>query len=325
MLDDPFETDAVGADIILRSSDNVDFYVLNALLCIGSKASFFAHLFADSKPSETHNDLPVVSLFEHSDLLRPVLKFCYPIDAPLLETIAEVKAVGEVMQKYCLDFALKRLQRTISKSALIKKEPLRLFALAVHNGWKELGEAAARCSLAFPLDQLMPIPELALITALDLAYLIEYHRECSRAMGTLVETRSPHSWGISMRWLGAQEATKKLLFRQAAWCSWCKCRLSYRIHIGETHGQGDVHNWATAFVETAVAQLIRKPSPDTVLNDVLLGNTIVQSIQECNSDAWKSIAYGQIQLLAHLLADQVEKLVSQVPLKIVWPVENSES
>lgn len=334
----PFNEQSELADIVIRSVDLVDFFVFKALLCIGSKSSFFGHLLADSQPTaETRNGLSVLSLPEPGAVLRTALLFCYPLDAPVLEDIKEIALVGETLNKYCLDMAVARLQRSVATSALIKAEPLRVFALAVHYGWKVLGRAAAKHTLATPIDTLVPIPELAMISALDLAHLMEYHRECARATQTLAERRD-YALGMAMFWLNGRAAANELLFRQTAWCKWCKGRLSYRIAFGDGHGQGDVHSWATTFVEQAMVQLRRRPCPDAILDETLLGNTIIQSITDCNSDGWKSIAYTQIHCFARLLAEEVDRLisqvcppsclytlliVSQVELKIVWPSETS--
>ncbi len=302
------------ADIVIRSADSVDFFVLKALLSIGSKSSFFGHLLADSQPTETRNDLPVLDLPESSAVLRIVLLLCYPLDAPVLENIKEIRAVGETLNKYCLDMAITRMQRSLMMSALIKAEPLRIFAIAVHFGWKTLGKAAAKHTLAIPLDQLEPIPELAMISALDLAHLMAYHRECARSTQNLAE-RKDYSLGVAMFWLRGHPSVNDLLFRQTAWCKWCKGRLSYRIAMGDGHGQGDVHSWATTFVEQAVAQLRRRPCPDAILDETLLGNTIIHSLTDCNSDGWKAIAYMQIHAFARLLATEVDRLISQVRIK----------
>lgn len=308
---DPFNESSELADFVIRSADSVDFFVFKPLLSFGSKSSFFAHL-SDAQPTEMRNGLPLLSLPDSSAILRTVLLFCYRLDPPVL-TIKDIILVGEALNKYCLDMAVTRLERAVIMSPLIKTDPLRVFAVAVHYGWKTLGTAAAKHTLAMPIDQLAPIPELAMISALDLAHLMEYHRECARATQSLAERRD-YALGLTMFWLNGRSAVNDLLFRQTAWCKWCKGRLSYRIALGDGHGQGDVHSWATTFVEQAIVQLRRRPCPDAILDETLLGNTLIQSITDCNSDGWKSIAYTQIHAFARLLAEEVDRLISQVCL-----------
>ena len=74
--------DHAKADIILRSSDNIDFRVFKLFLSLASP--FFETLFDIPQPDEENGDqeikdgLVVVPVTEDSKTLDALLRFCYP-------------------------------------------------------------------------------------------------------------------------------------------------------------------------------------------------------------------------------------------------------
>jgi hypothetical protein len=74
---EPF--DAPGANIIIRSSDIVDFRVHQPVLAMASP--FFKDLLSLPEPSDSESidGLPVVQLSEDSELLNTLVSMLYPI------------------------------------------------------------------------------------------------------------------------------------------------------------------------------------------------------------------------------------------------------
>lgn len=74
---EPF--DVPDADLIIQSSDLVNFRVHKPLLAMASP--FFKHLLAHPQPSDCEfvDDLPVVKLPEDSELLNCLISILYPI------------------------------------------------------------------------------------------------------------------------------------------------------------------------------------------------------------------------------------------------------
>ena len=103
--------DDADADVILRSSDGVDFRVYKVIL---SKASlFFKDMFTLPPPSPDSQDdykddykdgAPIITLSEDSASLDLLLRFCYPVEDPTLSTIEDVETVMEIGRKYDIDF-----------------------------------------------------------------------------------------------------------------------------------------------------------------------------------------------------------------------------
>ncbi|KDR80774.1 hypothetical protein GALMADRAFT_1357505 [Galerina marginata CBS 339.88] len=80
----PFNSTAQ-ADVVLRSSDGVKFYAIEAFLSFSS--SFFQSMFSLPKPNcntdkKCNKSLPVVEMAETSGVIMALLQFCYPGIAP---------------------------------------------------------------------------------------------------------------------------------------------------------------------------------------------------------------------------------------------------
>jgi len=102
VADSPFDLTAV-ADVILRSSDNVDFYVMKAFVAYSSR--FFSRIFTlpqsnNPDEKETQDGIDIVQLDERSQPLRYTLLFCYPGPSPTIDDIYDLMAVAQIAEKY---------------------------------------------------------------------------------------------------------------------------------------------------------------------------------------------------------------------------------
>ncbi|KAH8093145.1 hypothetical protein BXZ70DRAFT_909353 [Cristinia sonorae] len=121
--------DDKNADVILRTSDNVDFYVYKLVLSLASP--FFKDTFSlsQSPDSETAGTIPVASFTEDSSTIDYLLRLCYPIVDPAKPTdILTVAKYLEAAKKYDLVKATDLLRRTLRK--FIRTEPLRVYAIS---------------------------------------------------------------------------------------------------------------------------------------------------------------------------------------------------
>jgi hypothetical protein len=175
------------ADVILRSSDNVDFQVYQAIL---SKASpVFEHMFQSPKPAtmddtELKGDVQIVPMEETASIVGHMLQLCYPIDDPVIRPLHQLRPVLGALVKYEMDGS----RRAWIKEALtlaMDKEPLGVYATALSLGrischYQMVDEVrlAARITLRHVIIGGPLVPELALINGLDYHRLLEYHNHC---------------------------------------------------------------------------------------------------------------------------------------------------
>ena len=183
--------DHAKADIILRSSDNIDFRVFKLFLSLASP--FFETLFDIPQPAEEVGDqevkdgLAVVCVTEDSKTLDALLRFCYPCtlaDDPKMEVLQDAADILEAARKYSLDVIETKARRAIANPKILEVESLRCFAIAHRGRLREETLLAAKYTLSQPL-----IPswfqEVELITATDLLSLLAYHKKCGDAIYAL--------------------------------------------------------------------------------------------------------------------------------------------
>ncbi|KAK0234122.1 hypothetical protein IW262DRAFT_1291012 [Armillaria fumosa] len=294
----PFNDPSDWADIVIRTADNVDFFVLKALLSLNSPSSFFRHALQASHHTEERDGLPVLEVKEDSSTFRTILFFCYPYKIPEIKDFAQFMKVGMALDKYCIDNALKRFIEAVLTSSVIKDLPVRVFSVAVSNGWRELAETAARNTLAIPLELEVEFEEFRHINALQHLRLREYHRKC----GKVVQGE------YSARWLGRHFNRSGL------------ARLEF-LQPDYDHSRGG-NGVATVplgdYLDSVATQGLQRPCPSIALDEDIILRAITASMSECGHDGWAKIAASQVHLFGKLLAEEIEKYISEVPLNMEW-------
>ncbi|PFH50239.1 hypothetical protein AMATHDRAFT_99685, partial [Amanita thiersii Skay4041] len=146
----PFDLTAL-ADVIIRSSDNIDFHVLQALLRLVSP--IFRDMFSlssglDNQDDHIKNGLPIIDLPEDSESLHFLLTIIYPhIDEPKLDDCHLIWKVCKAAQKYCMDIIEGKLRKLVLASDRMNAEAFRMYAIAVELGWMDVVTIAAQNTL----------------------------------------------------------------------------------------------------------------------------------------------------------------------------------
>ncbi|KAJ7609827.1 hypothetical protein FB45DRAFT_1066419 [Roridomyces roridus] len=154
------------SDLILRSSNHVDFHVHKQILSFVSV--FFAGMFAfppgNAPPTEIQRDgKPVLSLPESDEVLYRLLRLAYP---------------GRSRQQY--SFTAADLDSVLARTRW-QEHPHRLFAIGLIRKLPTLTQKAAVHTLRLPLSPIgLHFPELHLITGANLQNLYAFHRECGQ-------------------------------------------------------------------------------------------------------------------------------------------------
>ena len=177
----PYDSAATSADIILRSSDLIHFYILKAFLSYVSP--FFKNMF--DLPSTTTNEImngfPVIAVAETSETIHLLLDLIYPhIGEPQIENVALFLKVCKATRKYCMDIIENRLRKQIVTSQLTVSEPLRVYAVAIDLGWEDVALIAARNASKISLDKLPHAEELGNISASGFYRFLDYKLRCDK-------------------------------------------------------------------------------------------------------------------------------------------------
>ena len=196
------------ADIILRSSDHVDFRVRQSILAEASP--IFESMFSlpqlpenrkrkERDEAEYRDGVQVIGLAEGSRVLDALLRFCYPVEDPLLPTLKVTCEVLEAARKYDMAYVVAQVKKQFLTRAA--QQPLQAYIVAVTRGWVEEMREAARCTLRREIRWDAYIPEMELISAGAWYRLRAYHSACSDAVSRLVDTTQPNEEGAILDWL----------------------------------------------------------------------------------------------------------------------------
>ena len=302
--------DHAKADVILRSSDNIDFRVFKLFLSLASP--FFETLFDIPQPAqgsdhqEIKDGLVVIPVTEDSKTLDALLRFCYPCtlaDDPRLEVLKDVMDILEAARKYSLDAIEKKARQAISNPKILEAEPLRCFAIAHRGRLQEETLLAARYTLTQPL-----IPswfqEIELITAADLLSLLTYHQKCGDAVYAL---------RLDLSWITSH-------YGSLAACSWLSQYDSYGNYRNcgcartSTPRRYTLFNtnplqWWVDFMEEAFTALRDKPCKATVQ---AFSEKTVQSVKAQGCPGCAPKVTEEMRDFSELFARKVEETVSQV-------------
>lgn len=194
----PFDPGNKRADIILRSSDLVDFHAIKLILIMTS--TIFADMFSlpqnSTTAGETKDGLPIVQMQEESHALYPLLLYCCSRGAFLEKCKPDTIEGGHTLLEISHKFAVESLERwalTAIADLSGHNENLRVFALAVFCGHEEEACLAIKKLLSVPLCKEKLVPELEMITAGDFFQMEQYRRACVAAAGPVVAGESAHS------------------------------------------------------------------------------------------------------------------------------------
>ncbi|KAI0044385.1 hypothetical protein FA95DRAFT_1608608 [Auriscalpium vulgare] len=176
------------ADVILRSSDLVDFRVHKAILSIASP--LFSDMFHLPQPRSTVDDeLPVVAMEEDAHTLGHLVTALYPLPFTAPATIDSTMALLSALQKYSVgsetDGPLEALRQRYCKQLLprfMDKHACRAYMLAVRYRLPEETLLAAQSLLTTPITFLSCVDGVRVLpTGAALHEHTQYYTRCRDA------------------------------------------------------------------------------------------------------------------------------------------------
>ncbi|KAK7053843.1 hypothetical protein R3P38DRAFT_3254339 [Favolaschia claudopus] len=179
-------------DIILRSSDLVDFHVHKSILSFAS--TFFKDMFLlPEGPNVVKDEKAVAPLPERSEVANILLALCYPRSI-CIDTFLDLDGVDdayEAADKYQISGGQAVLERLLDEPRFLEKEPHRVFAIACHRGLERQAKAAAMATLKLPaFIPNIRVPEFNSISALKVRQLEEFRYQCSQFMAQFLAEQS---------------------------------------------------------------------------------------------------------------------------------------
>ncbi|KAH9058208.1 hypothetical protein EDB87DRAFT_1564258 [Lactarius vividus] len=169
------------ADIIVRTSDLVDFLVHK--LVLASSSSVFRDMFTLPNPSndKTTDVLPVVDISEDAELVRSLITFLYPIPSELPASYDKTLALLAAAQKYEMDAVQSSIRAEVARGpspTLGGAQVFRVYAIASSSGLRPEMEMAARLTLDRPMTLDRLGIELRSFEGRALRELVSFRERC---------------------------------------------------------------------------------------------------------------------------------------------------
>lgn len=298
----PFHDILPGLTVILRSSDNVDFFVSKPILA--QVSDVFKDIFElpvtapeDAAPPQgdsQRHDLPLIEVTETSSTLNIILRLCYPVENPDLSDLGDIRLLLEARRKYMIE----AFDRTIKDalSLIAESQPLEVFALASRYALEDAANDAAKQMLAFPQNDNLAQSVLEDLTATQYHRLLQYRRACV----CLATTKPPYMWfkSLASSYSIPEPTTPP------------SCRAQFHFFFLSLHSQCLwVPHWWTAYLEESLFRLKSCPRGNTVLSTELLEHFSERAgrCPDCKQEGKTAL-----KKFSTALAQQVEKAIAQV-------------
>ncbi|KAJ6556528.1 hypothetical protein DFH09DRAFT_1164700 [Mycena vulgaris] len=288
------------ADVILRSSDGINFHVHRIVLSLASP--FFNQMFTLPQPS-AEPGVPVILVSEYALVLDRALRFWYPGAEPIAsQTLDELREVLEaVVRKYDMQFAVPGAKNRLRE--YLDEDPVAVYAIACHHEWKDLALEAARSSLRLPIRTFESgpdrRPQLKYITGDAYHRLLYYHAECGQ-VAKLASSSLKWTLGDDFPGSGCGSTSSICPMDHADWES----------AISDSHS---IAAWFAAYLRGLPALLGTTPAADLYTPELL---TLVLNEIPADCTFCKTTGMGEVARFASDLRAHIAMKTDSVELKL---------
>jgi hypothetical protein len=289
------------AEVIIRSSDNVDFRVFKSFLL--SVSTVFKDMFAIPQgpadaarvDQEMKDGRPIIPVTEESQVVETLLRFCFPnilTSVPVLNTMEEIMPVLEVSIKYGIEILESRMRDALFTPPVIEERAMQLFVVAYRHRWEKEIRIAAKHTLVQPAWDRLYVAELESITGGDLHRLQKYRLECARAAKRVATT---------VGWIKVDDIV-------GLHCNSCE---EPTQKIGATWMVYKLGGWWVRYMRSVAEELAKKPRGDTVLESSLV-DTALHQANRCQRCRARLETAARFKEFCEFFAAEVDRVISQV-------------
>ena len=313
--------DDLDADIIFRSSDEVDFRLYRVVIAKASPV--FLDMLAMPNGEDGAVVPPVIPLSEDAQTLEHLLRLCYPVEPPNVADLDELIPTLRAADKYHMPHVFSALKKDLE--SFMQNEPLRVFAIAYIYKFGDLARTTARHILHIGPDFACPPvlpPELDVLPASALSHLLRYRQECVQVALSVTEDAA---WKLGRPVTSIRpammydEVTESDGARAAAesaarldW-AWLTCRQKCEVaHLrpGKKEGRW-VPKWFVDYIALVRRNLEVRPEGRSVLADHPRIESIAVQGSKCT---YCARAYQDLWEFSYVFAKAIDEAVSQVSL-----------
>lgn len=315
--------DKKNTDVILRSSDRVDFYVRKGIL--SEVSGLFEDMFtlpqlpASRKRKERDDedyvdDVPVVQMAESSEVIDTLLRFCYPIANPALNDLNLIFQLLEATRKFGMDVVGELV--TAQATPYYEQHPYDVFAEAYARGWRKEMQEAAKASLlhAAPSKNTTALKN---ISVAQFFWLQEYHERCWKAGR---RTMFPRYRGEP---LITFEVSNEWVFVA---CKHRKAGQAYgdeRSALTTLTSKVSVQDWFIEALCEMTSALEARPRGATLTGAALIARCAMPGVKRCSECA--RFVVPDLMQFAERYGAQVEEAISKVKIFSVSAMDDIDT
>ena len=287
-----FYRDPTVGDLVIRSSDGIDYHVHKDVM--SNASPFFASMLSlPQPPSEpTFNGKPIVETQEDSDVWSSIIPLCYVAGMFNRADIALIRALLDAARKYEMRLVTESIRQCLLDPALAGAHPLSVFALGCAFELPDVARAGARHSLKTPV-YFDYVPELELVSLRTWHALSVYRKACAAAALAVI------SWE-GRSWLNTNFTAGRYV--EVSCKNTKTCRRVVRS------GRGVRLAWAT-YIDK-LANLLKYTPDGTQACAPELLEPIMKSARDC--DVCSGVIKGHVEELPKMIQRQVDAAVAKV-------------
>jgi hypothetical protein len=294
----PFDDD--DADVVVRSSDGVDFRLYRAILRKASHA--FRDLFAPPAlaTDAVRDGLPVVPFADDARTLRLLFTHIYPITRPELRDAVDIRALLRALDKYCVVSQGAASERLVLD--LAERAPELAYALACRFRLPaDIARRAARLTLRKPAG-------LTMLSEEDAAHIpgLMYHRLI------LYQTRAVGAAALAVKTFPWPSVDRPAAPTPVPTIDLCVCRrLGF---VAEPGGKvaTTMPFWLMDYRSKCLGALQKVPVGAIVLEPELLFQTVGMYAQPSVCAECARRISGPLHAFCKTLAAEVDRRVAEV-------------
>ena len=192
----PFDRD--DADLIIRTSDGIDFCVHTPILSMASP--MLSGILSNRSGIISDPDgRQVLRLPEKSDTIEPLLKLCYPVPRPQLRSLRQIRDVLNAATSYDIQVIGEMLEMRLASYA--EQYPLQVYAIACRNNQETTARTAADYAIRKPFWETYH-RDIEYITAGAYWRLLAYYWDVEKKRTQNKKNRRP-----KLLWKGSEGAS----------------------------------------------------------------------------------------------------------------------
>ena len=203
-----------GADVILRSTDLVNFRIHRLVLLTSSP--FFADMFSLPQPAndEVIDGLPVVHLSEDAEVLNSLISMLYPVPPEIPSNDDNILALLTASQKYDMIAVQSSIRAEVSRRRLLSPkgaEAFHVHAIACRSRLIPEMEATARLTLDYPMTFNYLGEALRSFEGWALRDLANFRQRCRDSLMACFDSLLDYRNGPSKIWVGCPKTSPRIV------------------------------------------------------------------------------------------------------------------